>query len=482
MTILLVRLRLIGDVVFTTPFVRELRRRYPAARMVYVVETGAAPVVRGNPHLDEVITIAHSRGWRRLRDDLRLARRLRRERFDLADRPARRAAQRVADAGPSGAPRARRLRHHGARLDVHAPRAPAARVAPAAFGRESVGSAAGDRRDVHDAGRSRARCAWKWRSSAEAIATIDRRLAAAGVAAGDAHRPAARERRQSVSAMAGIVVRRARGGPVGRRARPMGVRHQRSIRPRGRRARRRRREATRQRRRRRASSTPKAGRSRNCARRSTARRSSSAATAVRCTSRPRRDVPIVGLYGPTLPERSAPWRSPRLLTASVDAGALPCRPCDQRVCVTADFRCLSGIPASRVLREAERLLAEHDDHAIPGLRIVMPHRVIRQVSLAATIAAALWTAYLVFVGGFDLPIGRYVFSSHEPIAPDPVGQRHARGVRVGERRRPHGGNLGASARRACPTASSPPDSRWRHSSSASSTPRPSRPPLTPMDT
>ena len=69
-------------------------------------------------------------------------------------------------------------------------------------------------------------------------------------------------------------------------------------------------------------------------------------------------VPIVGLYGPTLPERSAPWRSPRLLTVSVDAGALPCRPCDQRVCVTADFRCLSGIPASHVLRDAERLLAE----------------------------------------------------------------------------------------------------------------------------
>ena len=47
----------------------------------------------------------------------------------------------------------------------------------------------------------------------------------------------------------------------------------------------------------------------------------------------------------------------------------------------------------------------------------MPHRRIRQVSLAATIIAALWTAYLVFVGGFDLPIGRSVFSSHEPLRP-----------------------------------------------------------------
>jgi ADP-heptose:LPS heptosyltransferase len=68
-------------------------------------------------------------------------------------------------------------------------------------------------------------------------------------------------------------------------------------------------------------------------------------------------VPIVGLYGPTLPERSAPWRPAALATASVDAGTLPCRPCEQRVCVPGDFRCLTGIPAARVHEAAERLLA-----------------------------------------------------------------------------------------------------------------------------
>jgi ADP-heptose:LPS heptosyltransferase len=67
-------------------------------------------------------------------------------------------------------------------------------------------------------------------------------------------------------------------------------------------------------------------------------------------------APIVGLYGPTLPERSAPWRSSHAPTASVDAGALPCRPCDQRRCEPGDFRCLTGIPASKVITEAERLL------------------------------------------------------------------------------------------------------------------------------
>ena len=68
------------------------------------------------------------------------------------------------------------------------------------------------------------------------------------------------------------------------------------------------------------------------------------------------DVPIVGLYGPTLAERSAPWRPPRFATTSVDAGELPCRPCDQRVCAPGDFRCLTSIGADTVLRAAERIL------------------------------------------------------------------------------------------------------------------------------
>ena len=53
MKILLIRLRLIGDVVFTTPLIRALRRRYPHARLEYLVEPQAAPVVADSPHLDE---------------------------------------------------------------------------------------------------------------------------------------------------------------------------------------------------------------------------------------------------------------------------------------------------------------------------------------------------------------------------------------------------------------------------------------------
>src|SRR5215217_3247644 len=83
MNILLIRLRLVGDVVFTTPAIRALRRRFPGARLTYLVERAAAPIVVGNPHLDEVLVIDRTRGWRRVRDDLRLARRLRTRRFDL---------------------------------------------------------------------------------------------------------------------------------------------------------------------------------------------------------------------------------------------------------------------------------------------------------------------------------------------------------------------------------------------------------------
>src|SRR4029453_11909420 len=84
MQILLVRLRLIGDVVFTTPAIRAIRRHYPDARITYIVEEEAAAVVRHNPHLDSVIVARSPHAQGRLRADIALVRRLRRERYDLA--------------------------------------------------------------------------------------------------------------------------------------------------------------------------------------------------------------------------------------------------------------------------------------------------------------------------------------------------------------------------------------------------------------
>lgn len=68
------------------------------------------------------------------------------------------------------------------------------------------------------------------------------------------------------------------------------------------------------------------------------------------------DVPIVALYGPTMPERSEPWRPASVPTANVDAGSLPCRPCDQRVCAPGDFRCLTNISPAMVIARAADLL------------------------------------------------------------------------------------------------------------------------------
>jgi ADP-heptose:LPS heptosyltransferase len=68
-------------------------------------------------------------------------------------------------------------------------------------------------------------------------------------------------------------------------------------------------------------------------------------------------VPIVALYGPTLPARSAPWRAPDLIGEAVEVDGLPCRPCDQRVCTPGDFRCLTWIRPEQVVDAAERALA-----------------------------------------------------------------------------------------------------------------------------
>ena len=93
LTILLIRLRLIGDVVFTTPAIGALRRRFPDARITYLVEAAAEPVVRHHPAIDEIIVAERPRGLARWRYDLGLARRIRAGALRPRDRFSRRAAQ-----------------------------------------------------------------------------------------------------------------------------------------------------------------------------------------------------------------------------------------------------------------------------------------------------------------------------------------------------------------------------------------------------
>jgi ADP-heptose:LPS heptosyltransferase len=79
-------------------------------------------------------------------------------------------------------------------------------------------------------------------------------------------------------------------------------------------------------------------------------------------------TPIVALLGPTLAERSMPWRDPRWFAEAVDVGALPCRPCRQQTCEPGDFRCLTGISVERVVAAAERGLGRTTAAQVPVRR------------------------------------------------------------------------------------------------------------------
>lgn len=65
------------------------------------------------------------------------------------------------------------------------------------------------------------------------------------------------------------------------------------------------------------------------------------------------DVPIVALFGPNLPRISGPWSD----RAAIIEESLECRPCDQRGCVHGDWRCLGRLGADRVLDAALRAAA-----------------------------------------------------------------------------------------------------------------------------
>ncbi len=89
MQILVIRFRFLGDTVLTVPFLRNLRRAEPEARIVWMVAPGDAEVVKGIPYVDEFIfwdTRKESDGrpgaHRTLAGKISFVRELRRRRFD----------------------------------------------------------------------------------------------------------------------------------------------------------------------------------------------------------------------------------------------------------------------------------------------------------------------------------------------------------------------------------------------------------------
>jgi predicted lipopolysaccharide heptosyltransferase III len=350
--ILLVRLRQIGDVVFTTPAVHALRARFPDAHLAYLVEPAAAPIVARNPHLNDVIVAPRARGVRGLVADLALGRRLRAQRYDLA-------------IDFHGGPRASLLTWLSG--------------APVRLGYEILGrgwmytervARPRELRKRHSvenqwdllarlgvAPPDRSAYPAEMPADAAVAAAIDARLRDAGVGHGDPivviHVSAGNPFRrwpashfvELVAALAADDERRrivVTSGPSEHNAAARVIADaQRQLGP----------ERSRQ--------VLSCGEFSLTELRAVLDRASlyiggdSGPLHVAATTR----VPIVGLYGPTLPVRSAPWRDDRYATESVDAGELPCRPCDQRVCEPGDFRCLTSIDAVRVFEAAKRALS-----------------------------------------------------------------------------------------------------------------------------
>ncbi len=87
--ILLIRLKSIGDILFTLPAVNRVRTAWPQARLVFLVSREHAPLLEGFRDVDAVQTLDREqfRGFKPtaiVRETLGLWRRMRRERFSLA--------------------------------------------------------------------------------------------------------------------------------------------------------------------------------------------------------------------------------------------------------------------------------------------------------------------------------------------------------------------------------------------------------------
>ncbi|MCD6590165.1 glycosyltransferase family 9 protein, partial [Candidatus Woesearchaeota archaeon] len=83
--ILLFKIGAIGDVLMTTPFVRELRKKYRGAEIHYWVGRKSADILKNNPYVDKVIAIDEDIFFKKkLFRYLQLARKIKRHNYNLA--------------------------------------------------------------------------------------------------------------------------------------------------------------------------------------------------------------------------------------------------------------------------------------------------------------------------------------------------------------------------------------------------------------
>ena len=82
--ILIINVNWIGDVIFSTPFIRAVRAAYPQAFIACLVHPRCAEMLKGSPRLDEVIIYDEEGIHKSLAGKLRLIAALRKRRFDTA--------------------------------------------------------------------------------------------------------------------------------------------------------------------------------------------------------------------------------------------------------------------------------------------------------------------------------------------------------------------------------------------------------------
>ena len=354
MKILLVRLRQIGDVVFTTPTFAALRDHFPSVHLTYLVEPAAASVVAGNPDLSDVIVAPRVPGVRGILADHALGRRLARERFDLVldfhggpraslltwlSRAPRRIGYEVPGRSWMYTERVARPRELRARHSVENQwdLLTAIGVPPPDRTRYPVVM------PLLDASVMQVR----ERLFAHGV-TPHSRIVVMHVSAGNPFRRWPLEAFASVAAALAATDPRVRvivtSGPSEADAAAQVIRTAREQLPPERRE-----------------------QVLACGEFSLAELRALVDVAalyiggdsgpmhVAATSR----VPMVSLYGPTLPARSEPWRGASMPALAVEVHGLPCRPCDQRVCEPGDFRCLGRITPADVVDAATQLLARN---------------------------------------------------------------------------------------------------------------------------
>jgi lipopolysaccharide heptosyltransferase II len=82
--ILIVNVNWIGDVIFSTPFIRAVRQNYPNSCIACLLHPRCVDVLRDNPRIDEIIIYDEEGVHKSLIGKLKLIASLRKKRFDIA--------------------------------------------------------------------------------------------------------------------------------------------------------------------------------------------------------------------------------------------------------------------------------------------------------------------------------------------------------------------------------------------------------------